>query len=157
MAMHNSTLMRKGQRMLRVLKFYWPVLIVLILITGFTAYLEITPDPECHFILGQSAELFALYQISYVLPGLVFIISIYTFIFGIYGLKQGKYPPEGFPVFFRKTRYGLSAKLISITGLLLPIFALLLIYIGVQSVNSITKGRSHSEINQAIDQECNRT
>jgi hypothetical protein len=143
--------------MLRVIKFYWPVLLLLILITGFTACLEIIPASECHSVFGLSTELLALYQITYALPGLGFIFSIYTFIFGIYGLKQGKYPPEGFPIYARKTTYGLPAKIISISGILLPVFAVFLIYLGVQSVNSITKGRSHSEINQVILQKCNRT
>ena len=143
--------------MLRVIKFYWPVLVVLILITGFTVYLKIISNIDCHFIFGQSVELLALYQISYALPGLIFIFSVYTFVFGIYGLKQGKYPPDGFPIYARKTSYGLSAKLINLTGLLLPIFAIFLIYLGIQSVNSIANGRSHSEINHAVYTKCNHT
>jgi hypothetical protein len=145
-----------GQGVPGVIKFYWPVLIALILITGFTVYLKTLPESECHFIFGQSTELLALYQFSYALPGLILICSAYTFVFGIYGLEQGRFPPDGFPIFSRKTNYGLSAELTCITGLLLPVFALFLIYLGNQSVNSITKGRSHSEINQVILQQCSR-
>lgn len=140
--------------MLRIIKFYWPVFIVLFLNLGLTAYLETIPNTECHFIFGQSTALLALYQFSYALPGLIFICSIYAFIFGIYGLKQSKYPPDGFPIFARKKSYGLSAKLINVTGLLLPFFAVFLIYLGIQSIDSIAEGKTHKEINQVFFQQC---
>jgi len=138
----------------RVIRFYWPILVLLIVITGFSIYLKTVPDTHCHFLFGQSVELLGLYQISYALPGLFLVFSFYTFVFGWYGLKQGRFPPEGFPVFARKTSYGLSAKVTSIAGLLFPVFAAYLLYLGIESMHSITKDRSHTEMNQVVVQQC---
>jgi hypothetical protein len=141
----------------RVIKYYWPVILTLLPIIGFTIYLSAIRDTECHFIFGQSTALLSLYLFSYALPGLLFICSIYTFLFGVYGLKQGKYPPDGFPVFIRKKSYGLTATIFSITGIMLPVLAAYVIYLGIQSVGCIAEDRSFIEMNQVILKKCNGT
>ena len=137
------------------LKFYWPLLALMIPQVLFAAYLMVLDQPQCTHLFGWSVSLLALGLFCFIMPFTVAVGSGYLAYISYLALRSGRFPPEGVPGFkARKVVYGVKAKVLSGLGLALPVLAVVIIWLGFAAYLAITQGQGFEHLQDVLAQEC---
>lgn len=141
--------------MLKALKFYSFFLAPLLVALVFSAYVSFLERADCAFLLEMNVSVLSLLAFCFLLPGTLFVSTLYLLYFSIKAKGQDCYPPADIP--WRRLftqRQGWQAKLAKAAGYLAPLFGLWLIWLGTSSFNQIADGRSLAELNVSSAAAC---
>ncbi|AWL10700.1 hypothetical protein HMF8227_00192 [Saliniradius amylolyticus] len=140
-----------------VVKFYWPLLLLIALQLGFTGYLMILHRPECEPLFGVNTLVLAMLMYCYLLPATVFLGAGYMSYISYESLKSGQFPPAGMPGFKgRKVTTGAKARVLAVAGMLSPALALVVIGLGIQSYNALVGDQGLDGLQANIEQACQK-
>ncbi len=84
--------------MIRTIKFYFPLLILLLILVVGSVFLKFLENPGCTYFFGINASLGALLLACFLAPATFTTASLYLFYFSLKSRGQNFYPPENIPL-----------------------------------------------------------
>lgn len=123
--------------MLRTIKFYLPIVIIVVLLSVVCLYFQTLSDFNCTIIMGYSSSLWGLMVFCFGLPGLIATSSGYLAFAGYHSLKEGVYPPSNIPPLGMKVRSGKVAKAQALLAVSFPLWALAIVALGFYAFSQV--------------------
>lgn len=121
-----------------LIRFYWPLLLLILLQVVFTGYVMGLDSPENESIFGHSVAFLSLLMFCFLMPATVMMGACYLGYISYLSLKCGQFPPPDVPGFTNsKVKTGLTARLIACLGLLMPVLSVGLLWLGIESYSAI--------------------
>lgn len=132
-----------------------PYIIIGILLVGYTLWSKNTSHLECVRILGVNTAYISLLQFCYGLPIGILAVTLSYVGSGFKTIKTGYFPSLD-SIVFRDTiaKKGRLSKFRGAVILILPVFALFLVYLGNNTYTIISGGKNIYEITEMLEEKC---
>jgi len=132
-----------------------PYILIGIVLVGYSLWSKNTSHPECVRLLGINATYISLLLFCYGLPVGIFVVSLLFFRTGIKSIKTGYFPPLD-SVVFKDTiaKKGALSLFRGLVALMLPAFALFIVYLGNNAYTTIAGGENMYEITEKLEAKC---
>ena len=132
-----------------------PLILIGVVLGGFTLWSRSTSHPECVRLLGFNAAYILLLLVCYGLPISVFVGSLLFFGTGIKTLKTGYFPPLDSVVFGDTiAKKGVISTLRGIGIIALPFLTFYILYLGNSAYATATNGKNMHEIIVKLEAKC---
>lgn len=151
----DNILIRANKR--AALRYYFPIIAVLILFVIFAAVFKTIDSQTCTRIAGINSAFIFLIFFVYVIPLTILIGSLWLSFYGFKILKYKYYPPISIPV-FKDTEATVSkrSKIKGIFYLLSPFYCVWIVYLGYTSYTDLMNGKTVTEYIITIEADCNK-
>lgn len=141
--------------MIQGIKFYLPLLALMLIAVFFSEYVAFLDNPECTFLFGVNVSVLGLLVFCFLLPGTFAVGSLYLLSFSLKTRGRDHYPPSNIPwIGAFKKRSGVQAKIPKALGYVFPVVSVWMVWLGVSAYIEIADGRTLSEIGAAVASTC---
>lgn len=148
-----AVIIKSGKR--QVLVRAAPFILIGLVLLGFSAWSKNTGSPECVRFLGVNAAYISLLILCYGLPIIFLAASFMFFGMGMKTMRTGYFPPLD-SVVFRDTiaKKGTVSTFRGVALVVLPIFALFVVYLGNNAYVAVAGGMTLQEITEKLKAKC---
>ena len=140
---------------IRALKFYFPILVLSLLLFLYAAYIAFADIKLCEYLFNYNFSIITLIVACYILPGYALLCTLWISHVCYKTLKTHYYPPLDIPVFFSTTaKRGNLSRLRGFVGVVTPLFGIWVLFLGHNAFVETNNGKTVSEAFIHMDKFC---